>query len=425
MQDEGQDNGRNRNAITGGKSIIALPTATTRIVAFDYIRIFAIVLVVLQHSVLAYVTYIDFDDEDPLANFSPIVDDKEWVVFDPVTGVNDTFLMPLLFFVSGLFVWSSMKRKGIKKFLRDRHMKLGIPFLIGVPLWIPLAYYPTQLVIDDTTTYFEFWSDVAKDGFWAPGPLWFLWLLIVFIHLFIRLYRRYPHIWEIAHMKTSERFNQPSKFYMTMVVLTTLAYLPLFAIFGPVLFIGIGPFLFQVSRIFVYLLYFLVGSMVGAYGIHTTMFTRDSTLSRNWWKWLLGGVLFELVFFWSPFTLACPAICLGVIGFFLRFTGEPNRAIKSLSRNSFGIYIVHYPIVTWLQYGLLEVDLPASAKGVIVFVGTFLLSWGLVPVIRHIPGVEKISSYGTRPVMSSSLNHEATPGQTKLQTDQHHVEEER
>lgn len=380
---------------------------------------------VLQHSVLAYVTYIDFDDEDPLTNFSPIVDDKEWVVFDPVTGVNDTFLMPLLFFVSGLFVWSSLKRKGRKKFLRERHMKLGIPFLIGVPLWIPLAYYPTQLVIDDTTTYLEFWSDVAKEGFWAPGPLWFLWLLLVFTHLFTGLYRRYPQIWEITDLKTSERFNQPSKFYMRMVMLTTLAYLPLFAIFGPVLFIGIGPFLFQASRIFVYLLYFLVGSIVGAYGIHTTMFTKDSNFARNWWKWLLGGVIFEVLFFWSPFTLACPAICLGIIGFFLRFTVEPNSVIRSLSRNSFGIYILHYPIVSWLQYGLLEVDLPASTKGVLVFVGTFLLSWGLAAVIRHIPGVEKITSRGIQPAMSPSENQETTPGQKTLQKDLHHVEGKR
>jgi fucose 4-O-acetylase-like acetyltransferase len=54
--------------------------------------------------------------------------------------------MALMFFVSGLFVWSSLIRKGNASFLRDRFKRLGIPFLFAAAIVAPLAYYPSYLM---------------------------------------------------------------------------------------------------------------------------------------------------------------------------------------------------------------------------------------------------------------------------------------
>ena len=46
--------------------------------------------------------------------------------------------------------------------------------------------------------------------------------------------------------------------------------------------------------------------------------------------------------------------------------------------NAYGIYLVHYLFVVWLQYLLIGIVLFAVAKAVIVFTGALLLSWGVV-----------------------------------------------
>jgi surface polysaccharide O-acyltransferase-like enzyme len=62
----------------------------------------------------------------------------------------------------------------------------------------------------------------------------------------------------------------------------------------------------------------------------------------------------------------------------------------SRSENSYGIYIVHFVFVTWIQYLLLGNGLAPLMKGIVLFVGTLILSWVLVATIRRIPAVAKV-----------------------------------
>ena len=49
----------------------------------------------------------------------------------------------------------------------------------------------------------------------------------------------------------------------------------------------------------------------------------------------------------------------------------------NLARNAYGIYLVHYFFVIWLQYLLLGVAVFAAVKGAIVSAVSLLLSWGI------------------------------------------------
>jgi peptidoglycan/LPS O-acetylase OafA/YrhL len=153
----------------GSSGAQAEPVRTERIPAFDYLRSFGVLLVLLHHAALAYVTFGYLNPEDPTATFSPIVDSAKWAGFDLVVLLNDTFFMPLLFFVSGLFVWQSLERKGAARFLLGRLTRLGIPFLIGVVVLIPVAFYATvleiELVYGLSQGFGEFWIDFARRGF--------------------------------------------------------------------------------------------------------------------------------------------------------------------------------------------------------------------------------------------------------------------
>jgi fucose 4-O-acetylase-like acetyltransferase len=91
--------------------------AASRIVPFDRARTFIILLVLLHHSVLNYTWFGNGDR-------------MRWLGFDLVALFNDSFFMALMFFISGLFVWKSLIRKGWAIFLRDRAWRLGVQFLV-------------------------------------------------------------------------------------------------------------------------------------------------------------------------------------------------------------------------------------------------------------------------------------------------------
>ena len=378
-----------------------------RRVEFDYLRAFVIVLVLWHHAILAYTTWAFLNPDNPIETFSPVVDIQRWVGFDLMAGFNDTFFMALMFFISGLFVWRSLTRKSARKYLSDRLKRLGIPFAIAVPLLIPLAYYPAQLNVElvygGSTSYGEFWLGLVRAGFGTAGPLWFLWLLFVFDCLVALLYRVGIHPGSIFGGRVTILFERPLAFFGALLLISTAAYLPMALIFGSQEWIGIGPFEAQASRILFYLVYFLVGTAFGAYGLGRSMLKFDGPLARRWWGWLSAGLISFIVLIvlviggttdpilgGLAFTVACAALVFGVSAIFLRFVRRRVGVLDSLAANAYGIYIVHYLFVTWLQYGLLGSDLSAIAKAMLVFAGTLLLSWGVIAAIRRIPAVARI-----------------------------------
>src|ERR1700751_6329065 len=89
---------------TAPAGIRAVPTAKARNAALDRARTFINILVLIHHSVIAY-TYYGHTDK------------QSFLGFDGVVTFNDSFFMAAMFFLSGLFVWPSLERKGIGSFL--------------------------------------------------------------------------------------------------------------------------------------------------------------------------------------------------------------------------------------------------------------------------------------------------------------------
>jgi len=386
-----------------------LTEVTGRKVEFDYLRAFVITLVLFVHSALAYTTSAFINFENPIATTSPVVNEQRWIGFDLIVALNETFLMPLLFFISGIFVWQSLARKGAWKYFGDRLKRLGLPFVIGILFLIPLAYYPAQLevglITEKNTSYGVFWLGMVRSGFGTAGPLWFLWLLLAFNCLSTLLYRVAPLLGGFVRGRLNIILGRPVAFFGVLLGISIIVYLPIAIIFGPLRWIGIGPFNAQAGRILLYLVYFLTGTAVGAIGIDRSVFKTDGALAKRWWGWAAVGLMSFTVFIIMivvvtpmertivseiAFVVCCWAVVSGMTGFFLRFAKRRVRIFDSLSENSYGIYIVHYVFITWLQYLLLGSGLAPLVKGMVVFVATLILSWGVVAAIRRIPAVAKV-----------------------------------
>ena len=137
---------------TAPAAVRAVPKTKARNAALDRARTFITVLVLIHHSVIAY-TYFGHTDK------------QSFLGFDCVVLFNDSFFMAAMFFLSGLFVWPSLKRKGTGWFLRDRWWRLGLPFIICALFLMPLAYWAIELELHDPNISFSaFWWRTVTVG---------------------------------------------------------------------------------------------------------------------------------------------------------------------------------------------------------------------------------------------------------------------
>ena len=61
-----------------------------------------------------------------------------------------------------------------------------------------------------------------------------------------------------------------------------------------------------------------------------------------------------------------------------------------MGANAYGIYLLHYPVVTWTQCALLGAGMGAVAKAAIVFATAMLVSWDAAAALRRVPGVAQV-----------------------------------
>jgi peptidoglycan/LPS O-acetylase OafA/YrhL len=383
-------------------------------VAIGYLRAFITVLVVAHHAALAYHPFAPPAPASLVAQprwwmAFPVTDSARWSGFGLLVGFNDVFFMSLMFFLSGLFVWKSLQRKGSGGFLRDRAVRLGIPFAVAV-LVAPLAYYPAYLTTASHSGLSDFWRQWVSLGNWPAGPAWFIWVLLAFDCVAVPLFVLLPKWGETLGRMSASAYRRPALFFVLLIFVSALAYMPMALAFTPFNWASFGPFFFQTSRILHYFAYFLLGTGVGALGIEKGLLASDGKLALRWLLWTVAA----LVAFWvataitiaafaphssprlwqvladSSFVLSCAASCFAFLALFMRFAKRRIKIWDRLTTNAYGIYLVHYAFVSWLQYALLKAALPAMAKGSMVLFGAVLLSWGTTATIRRIPAVARV-----------------------------------
>jgi hypothetical protein len=90
------------------------------------------------------------------------------------------------------------------------------------------------------------------------------------------------------------------------------------------------------------------------------------------------------------FAASCAGASLGFLGAFRRFVRRPYAILDNLCANAYGIYLVHYAVVLWIQFALLSASWPAWFKFGITFIGGLALSWGMSELVRRIPAVRRV-----------------------------------
>ncbi len=385
------------------------PKVAQSSLALSNLRAIVIVIVVAFHSALAYLSSLHgsafaFDDPPFKWRAFPIVDSHRWFGFDMFCAWQDVYLMSFMFFLSALFTWPSLARKGEGKFLIDRLLRLGLPFAFAVTVVVPIAEYPAYRVTAIDPGAMAYVRHLLALPFWPNGPMWFLWQLLALTVLAAGLHRFAP-TWVAALGRASGRLNA-GQCFAGLVAAAALAYVPLALIFTPWTWSMSGPLSLQFSRPLLYAVLYVAGLGVGAFGIERGLLAPGGPLARRWAVWLAvalgtfllwcgltalgmrypdGGPIALRVVVDSSYALACVSGCFFVTAACLRFGAVRSPILASLANNAFGIYLVHYVFVVWLQYAFLGIALFALAKGLLVATASLLLAWGTTAAMRRVP----------------------------------------
>jgi len=346
-----------------------------RIHWLDNLRTITILLVVLYHVGGVY------EAAGMWASFW-IVDDPAIISWVGIVGIIfDIIVMPIMFFISGYLTPASLKYKTGWEFVKGKFKRLMIPWVIAVftliPLYKVIFLYSRGLPQEDWTTYFHITNPNSQN--W----LWFLPVLFAFDMLYLLLSK--------ANIKLP---NISLK--VAVIGASIIGFIYSFSVGGLIGFRSwtLTPLIdFENERLLVYFMAFLLGNLCYQKNIfaekprNKTLYTIASSVA---WLPVTGHIfariwpffypnpaefpitpLYRLVW-WLSFHLSLLVMVYVMIESFWRYLDRTGKIWSELNRNSYGVYIIHVIMVGVFGTLLLNLNIPAVLKYLILIVSTYV-----------------------------------------------------
>jgi peptidoglycan/LPS O-acetylase OafA/YrhL len=370
-------------------------SAPVRIHSLDNLRATAMLLGVYLHTALAY--------SDPAQAVWLATDIHANAAIDASVWFLHLFRMALFFLLSGYLAKWMIARKGAKYFFWNRMLRIALPFVVFYPFLLAgmtLAIVFAISYLDDPRGLMKLIADAVRSN---EGPkekqplstmhLWFLYYLLAFSGLAGLISRTNWLDWLQLRWRKEVWLVSP----LALVPGAWLAGSPLPA---PESFIPqIWPFLF-------YGLFFFAG---------WSLYLRESKLYA-WtpyaWHMAIGSMLLFIPYYcWMPVldlsAIAKPraeswdwvsfieAILTAYLSASLtmtslllahRYWNKKSAILRFLSDASYWVYLIHLPIVVFLQTLLIPWNWPTVIKLVVVlFVTMFACITSYLVFVRYTP----------------------------------------
>lgn len=379
-------------------SLEIIMPSRSRLIFADNLRTALVILVVLHHLAVIYAANIGFYYVEP--PHGQVLALILLVVFELL---NQGYFMGFFFLLSGYFTPGSFERKGLRAFLKDRMIRLGIPLLAFMFLLDPLTFYIGVPHIDA--------SLLAKGGitlpltrqdyyrFINPGPLWFVAMLLVFDFTYAA--------WRVAtrnwHARSKNDFSLPN--YRTIVVYAlalalasylirivvplatyvldfpTLAYLPQYLSFFA---IGIIAYRRDWLR--------AIPSRMGKLGFGVALvatLTLFPVALRGGAAFLGGGSWESALYALWDSTFAVGMV-LGLITLFRRRFDYPSKLGQFLSQHSYTVFVIHIPVIVSLAVVMQGIHLEQLLKFILAAAIGVPLCFGAAYLVRKIPLADRV-----------------------------------
>ena len=369
-------------------------TKGNRVHWLDNLRTIIILLVVLYHVGGVY-------ESAGLWGWFWIVDDPDTITWVGIVGIMfDIMVMPIMFFISGYLTPASLQNKTAWEFIKGKVKRLVIPWVIAVftliPLYKVIFLYSRGLPQEHWSTYFHITNPNSQN--W----LWFLPVLFTFDMLYLLL------------SKLNVRVdNIPLKWAVTGTFFIGLVYS--FFIGGVLGFRSwtLTPLIdFENERLLTYFMTFLLGVLCFQQNIFAEK-PQKKTLYNvvNGIAWLpvTGHIFARLWPFFTPDPAAFPItplyrliwhlsfylslLCLMyvmILSFWL-YLDKAGKIWNELNKNSYGVYIIHVIVIGVFGTLLLNLNIPAVVKYLILIISTYTISNLIVSGYRSLTQALKSS----------------------------------
>lgn len=375
-------------------------SSSERLHALDNLRAVMMWLGIVLHVAVIYMVR-----ESPL----PWRDGHASLVADFLVALIHSFRMPVFFILAGFFVALLAQRRGWAGMLKNRLMRLGLPFVL---LW-PVIFSATivmALLFMHRMAHGTWGMDeallVPREGSprFSTLHMWFLWMLMWLSVLTVSLAPLARLVPPAVRERLSAGFERLAGSAWGFAVLA----LPL-AVAGSAYKNGVvtasGAFLPPMAEWLHNGLFFAFGLALYAH--------RHRLLALYQQRWAsyaatgLGLFTAALVLgdperhymdtlanypFWFALVYnGCTWLwSFALIGLSLRHVGRQNRFLDYLSQSSYWVYLIHLPLTVGIGAYLYEFDLPALAKMLINMTLTTvvaLVSYHLLVRSTHLGGL--------------------------------------
>jgi glucans biosynthesis protein C len=346
--------------------------AKPRYHAFDALRGVAMFLVIGLHAALAY-----------LERAIPGV---LWCIRDaPTTPLFDWFCWwcmgvsnPLYFTIAGFFAVGLYRSRGLRGFLTNRAQRVLVPYLIGSVTVLPvcLCAWAYGWLLSERCT----WRELLKLRFvdtqlqaerLGSGHLWFLEYLIVMIAIFgafVWLTERYALSLNPLRTLLDRVLGSPWAPLLLAIPTTGLLWLSRQGSDIDVALDRHNSLLIHPMKLLHHGTFFVVG--LGLYRMRHDLTRLSRTgplylalsvpiyvarawlLDRDFTSPLEGPAAWAMAAFGALFAWL---VVFGFIGTFLRVFQESRPAIRYLADSSYWIYLVHMPIIGFIQVNLFRI----------------------------------------------------------------------
>ncbi|MBQ7327040.1 MAG: acyltransferase [Clostridia bacterium] len=335
----------------------------------DNIRSLTVLLVIIYHA------FYLFNGVGIQTGFS---NGEGFWLYDAICTFVYPWFMVLLFLVAGVSARHSIDKRGKQEFLRERVRKLIIPSTLGLLVlhWISgyinikvgggLEYMPSILVYPIS----------ALSG---TGPLWFSQTVFVFSFLLVVFYNR---LTTAKLDKLCERTNGIViiAFLLLIFLGAQLLNVPVisvyrFGIYGVAFFLGYLFFYFdKIIEKCVKLLPISISCSIVLGIVYMCMHFGKNYASDE----VLKNFVTNAYAWFSILT---------IIGTAKKWLNKTNRVLNYLNKISFGLYILHYLVLTVVGYVLYEyfANVPVYAKGIILLIAMAVLTPILNRLIERTP----------------------------------------
>ncbi len=364
-----------------------LPSREERVHALDNLRAAAMLLGIFLHAGISFMTL-----KFPWAARDVSL---HWT-FDLMVGFIHGFRMQLFFFLAGFFARLLHERLGPAAFAKQRLKRIGVPFLIGMVVLIPMIgllwAWGQPRMSEQMEMPFK-----PPDGLAGvpTGHLWFLQYLLVFYALalvFVWPAKRCSAGVFAALDKAFDWFMHSPLKALLLVPLTVLC-LWNGPMWGEIEQAGVG-FIPKLRAVAYYGLFFAVG-----WWLHRRRHQLSELshyLKSGFAFALLAMVIHGTIIVSAPkptqpdyfalkvTSLSCAALyawlmTFAITGWFLRFAGQHQPWVRYLADASYWCYLVHLPLVLWLQVLVAKWPLHAWVK----FSGLMLVTMAILLASYH------------------------------------------